>query len=244
MIRLLTPSRHLAALVGALALSACASAPGADMSVTSTATAPSGEVDMVQAMLMQGNINDGKKQLKSLLKRYPMDARLMLLRQSISGNPTELLGPASYAYTVGSGDTVEGLAERLLGNRLKAYQLARYNGLKTPAVLTKGQVIRIPGGERPRDTSAAPVQTVRPGAPSRPTSSPVAKTPSAPAKTAAQPAAAMKARTAGLAALNRGAIGEAVRQLQRANALDPDNAQIQKDLDRARRIAKTVRNRR
>lgn len=244
MISLFTPSRYLLAILGALALSACASAPGAEMSVTSTATAPRGEVDMVQAMLMQGDIKDSKKQLNTLLKRYPMDARLMLLRQSISGNPTELLGPTSYAYTVAPGDTVEGLAERFLGNPLKAYQLARYNRLKTPAVLTKGQVIRIPGVERSRDTSVSPVRTVRPEAPSRPTSSPVVKTPSAPAKPAAQPAAAMKARTAGLAALNRGAIGEAVSQLQRAHSLDPGNALIRKDLERAKRIANTVRKRR
>ena len=142
----LTSSRHFVSILAALALTACASTPGAEMSITSTATAPRGDVDGVQALLMQGDIKGGKKQLKSLLEVYPMDPRLMLLQQSISKNPTELLGPASYPYTVRGSDTMEGLAERLLGNKLKAYQLARYNRLKTPAVLVRGQILRSPGG--------------------------------------------------------------------------------------------------
>jgi hypothetical protein len=48
-------------------------------------------------------------------------------------------------------------------------------------------------------------------------------------------------RSAGLAALNRGAVKQAVGLLQRAHALDPGNAVILRDLQRAERIAATVR---
>lgn len=240
----LTSSRHLVSIIAALALTACASTPGAEMSITSTATAPRGDVDGVQALLMQGDIKGGKNQLKSLLKVYPMDPRLMLLQQSISENPTELLGPTSYSYTVRSSDTMEGLAERLLGNKLKAYQLARYNRLKMPAVLVKGQILQIPGGRSVRESAPAVVRKAQPVRSPETSASPVSKEASAPPKPAAQPAAASRARSAGLAALNRGAVNEAIRQLQRAHSLDPDNEQIFSDLQRAKRIASTVRSRR
>ena len=238
-----TPSRHFVAALAALGLSACATAPGPNMAVTSTASASNGEVDQIQSMLMQGNVKGGEKQLKTLLKIYPMDARLMLLRQSITGNPTEQLGPVSYSYTVRPADTVETLAERLLGNPLKAYQLARYNGMETPAVLTPGQVMQIPGVEPSLESSAAPARTVKPAPAPRAKIAPVAKPVAAPARPAAQPAAALKARSVGLKALNRGAINEAVSQLQRAHSLDPGNGLILQDLHRAQRIAKTVQKR-
>jgi EAL domain-containing protein (putative c-di-GMP-specific phosphodiesterase class I) len=60
-------------------------------------------------------------------------------------------------------------------------------------------------------------------------------------QTRANPAAAQRARSAGLAALNRGAVKQAVGLLQRAHALDPGNAVILRDLQRAERIAATVR---
>ena len=57
----------------------------------------------------------------------------------------------------------------------------------------------------------------------------------------ANPAAAQRARAAGLAALNRGAVKEAVGLVQRAHSLDRGNALILRDMQRAERIAETVR---
>jgi len=50
-------------------------------------------------------------------------------------------------------------------------------------------------------------------------------------------------QTQGLAALNAGAINRAVALLRRALALDPGNAVIRNDLNRALRIQNTVRSR-
>lgn len=232
---------RLAALAGALALAACAKGPppaplAAPVAVTD------GEVDGVQALLMQGDRKGAEKLLKPLLKREPMHPRLSLLRDSITGNPQELLGPASYPYTVRAGETMETIAENLLGNRLKAYQLARYNDLANPSTLAAGHILRIPGAPPRPKPQPAPERPARPAAtaPARP--KPAASAPaSVPAKPVANPAAAQRARSAGLAALNRGAVKQAVGLLQRAHALDPGNAVILRDLQRAQRIAATVR---
>lgn len=229
---------RLAALAGALTLAACSKGP-APAPVAAPVAVGDSEVDAVQAALMRGDRKAAEKALKPLLKREPMNPRLALLRDSIAGNPQEQLGPTNYPYTVRAGETIETIAETLLGNRLKAYQLARYNGLTNPSTLAAGHVLRIPGSPPRPKPQPAPERPARPAtAPARP--KPVTPAP-APAKPAANPAAAQRARSAGLAALNRGAVKQAVGLLQRAHALDPGNAVILRDLQRAQRIAATVR---
>lgn len=238
----------LTALGMALALSACASNPGPRATAGAAASATAQEIDWVQTTLLQGHARSAEKQIKILLRRDPMNPRLLLLRQSLNGDPKEQLGAASYAYTVRSGDTITRLAERLLGNPLKAYQLARYNGLAVPVTLTPGQTLRIPGTPRApapppaaeRPSRPAPIAPPAALAPARPSPPPAAATRPT-ASPGANPAAAQRARAAGLAALNRGAVDEAVGLLQRAHALDSGNALISRDLARARRIAETVR---
>jgi pyruvate/2-oxoglutarate dehydrogenase complex dihydrolipoamide acyltransferase (E2) component len=230
---------RLAALAGALALAACSKAPPPKTAPVPVPVAVAeSDIDGVQALLMQGDSKSAGEQLEPLLKREPMNPQLLLLRDSIVGDPREQLGPVSYPYVVRPGETIEQLAERLLGNRLKAYQLARYNGLATPSALAAGQAIRIPGTPPRPKVQPAPERPSR----SAPAPKPRPATPApAPAKPATNPAAAQRARSAGLAALNRGAVNEAVTQLQRAHALDPGNAMILRDLQRAQRIAATVR---
>ncbi|TGX50170.1 LysM domain-containing protein [Sphingomonas gei] len=234
---------RLAALASLAALAACAKGP-APQPVAVAAPLAESEIEGVQALLMRGDPKGAEKSLKPLLKRAPMNPKLQLLRDSIAGDPKVLLGPASYPYTVRAGETIEQLAERLLGNRLKAYQLARYNDLANPSALAAGQILRIPGSPPRPKPQPAPERPSRPApaAATRPKPAAPAPVPAAPAtKPAANPAAAQRARSAGLAALNRGAVQQAVGLLQRAHALDPGNAVIFRDLQRAQRIAATVR---
>jgi len=224
-----------------LAVAACSKGPAPRPATAAPPVAVStSDVDSIQALLMHGDRKGAEKLLKPLIKRDPMNSRLLLLRDSLQRDPQELLGPTHYAYTVRAGESFEEIAERLLGNRLKAYQLARYNGVEDPSALAAGRTINIPGtapAPKPApvvDRPARPAVTVAPA----PRPKPVAP---APAKPAANPAAAQRARAAGLAALNRGAVGEAVAQLRRAKALDPDNPVVARDLQRAERIAATVR---
>lgn len=236
--------RTIGAASLALALAACGGGPR----VPQTPPPPpssnvAAEVDAIAAMLDRGEAKFARKRIAAALKRDPMNAGLLLLRDSIERDPVDLLGPQSYPYVAKPGDTMQGLAARLLGNRLKAYQLARYNRIEVPASLAAGTTLRIPG-QPPRPPAPAPVRRPDP-APARP--SPAARpkpAPAAPAAPVRNPAAAARARGAGLAALNAGRAGQAVGLLRRAAALDPGNPVIARDLARAERIAAAVRARR
>ncbi len=238
--------RTMGAASLALALAACGGGPRVEKSAPPPpAATTAGEVDAIAAMLDRGEAKFARKRIAAALKRDPMNASLLLLRDSIERDPVDLLGPQSYPYVTRPGDTMQGLAARLLGNRLKAYQLARYNRIEVPASLIAGTTLRIPG-QPPRPPAPVPVRRPDP-APARPAPAPAAKpkpAPAAPATPVRNPAAAARARGAGLAALNAGKAGQAVGLLRRAAALDPGNPAIARDLARAERIAAAVRARR
>lgn len=231
-------------LAAALALAGCASGP--KPTAVSTPANSAQSIDAIAEYLNQGDVASARKLIKSGLKRDPNNASLALLRDSIARDPVELLGPQSFDYVVQPGDTLAGIAQRHLGNRLLTYQLARYNGIKNPAALAVGRTLRIPGAKpAPVRRSATPAPT--PSAPTAPRAQPPrqAATPAAaPPAARTDPAAARQLRTQGLAALNKGSATRAVQLLRRASALDPRNAVIKADLARAERIEATVRSRR
>lgn len=243
MTRLIHGLRPAIVVVLAAFATACSNAPHPNASAGAALSATHNEVEAIAALLDAGETAKAKKRITAALKRDPNDANLMLLRDSIDRSPQELLGPNHYAYTVQQGDTFPGLAQRFLGNRLKAYQLARYNGVSGAGVLTAGQVLQIPGQlariEAPRHIDR-PTEPVR--APPR-ARTPARATPAPPAAAhlGTNPVAARQARSAGLAALNEGNPGRAVGLLARAAALDPGNPAIARDLQRAQRINATVK---
>lgn len=237
--------RRPARLLPAASLAILAACSGhAPRPQTPNAVAPTeNEIDAIQTLLMQGDTKGARSRLKAVLKRDPMNASALVLANSIDGDAKKQLGADNFAYTVRPGDTMLDLSQRFLGTRLKAYQLARYNGIANPAALVPGQILRIPG-EAPRATpQRAPVEPARPRPqPQAERPKPVAKP--IPAAPAANPVAARQARAAGLAALNQGNVARAVAMLRRARTLDPANPLIARDLARAERIATTVRSRR
>ncbi len=88
--------------------------------------------------------------------------------------------------------------------------------------------------------AAAPAQTPR-----RATPTPAAPAPApAPARPTVDKARAGQLRAQGLVELNRGEVQKAVSLLRQAQQLDPDNALIARDLQRAVRIQSAVSNRR
>lgn len=206
------------------------------------------EIDAIAAQLLAGDVDAARRSLKAVLKREPNNASAQLLSTSIERDAKEMLGPRSYAYTVRAGDTIAGVAQKALGNRLKAYQLARYNDLTPPFALAPGQSLRIPGTpprvdppvRRPEPAPTRPAPSATPA----PAPKPLPQKPAAPVAPAANPGAARQYRTAGLAALNQGKVAQAVSLLRRAAAADPGNPLIARDLARAERIAATVRARR
>jgi LysM repeat protein len=235
-----------ATLLMALALAACSKGePGPRPVSASVAEWSKGEVTAIAGLLDGGDTKTAKKRLKRALKADPMNAELLMLQQAVEGDAKEALGPRNFAHTVKSGETMGSIAQRYLGNALKAYQLARYNDLASPSAITAGQVLRIPGEQARGAEPRRPVERD-----AKPASKPraLAAKPTAPApatKTAAvNPGAARQSRAAGLAALNQGQVTRAVGLLRRAAAQDPGNAAIKGDLARAERIAATVKSRR
>lgn len=225
-----------------LAVAACSHDPKARPYVSAAAPGtPASEIDAILLLLDHGDTAHAGKRIAAALKQDPANPSVLVLRDSIRLDAKELLGPSSFPYTTRPGDTMQGLAQRFLGNRLKAYQLARYNGIDKPDTLVSGQSLRIPG--QPPRVDAPKRAEPRPA----PMASPPAKTRPAPPKLApakaplANPAAARQARTAGLAALNAGNLPRAVGLLRRAAMLDPANPAIARDLARAERIASTVK---
>lgn len=230
----------------ALALAACSGGPKAPPRSPGQVAAPMTDIENILTLLDQGDREGARKRIAEGLKRDPMNASLQVLRDSVDRDPEELLGPKSYSYTVRPGETMSELATRFLGNRLKAYQLARYNGIDRPVSLAAGQALRIPGEpprvEAPRRPDPKPESRPEPATRPRPTAAKPA--PAKPTASVANPAAARRSRAAGLAALNQGKVANAVGLLRRAATLDPGNPVIARDLARAQRIAATVRARR
>jgi hypothetical protein len=186
------------------------------------------EVDAIVALLDHGDSAAALPRIDALLRRDPADPQARVLRDSLDRDPVALLGPRSFAYTVRPGDTMLALSERFLGNRLKSYQLARYNGIAVPAALSAGTVLRIPG--------TAPEAAPPPHPAPRPRATPRPKAPVVPRT---DPAGARQARAAGLAALGQGRLDVAIAALRRAAALDPASPLIRRDLARAEHVAAT-----
>jgi len=191
------------------------------------------------AALNRGDAQAARRTLTAALRRQPGDGIARNLLEQIDRDPREMLGAESYSYTLREGETLSSVAQRALGNPMMFYALARYNNIAMPSSVRPGQTILVPGRRPapPPPPRAEPRPApVRPG-PSAPAPAPVQR----PAQPATNPALAARLRGQGLAAMNGGAIDRAVALLRRALALDPANALIRNDLNRALRIQSTVR---
>jgi hypothetical protein len=231
----------LAVLITGLAGCASTSGPARQTPVAvraAPAVAPSSDLgdDGLRAamgLLYTGDATGARKRLIGVLKRHPGDPTATSLIRQIDTDPQVLLARESFAYRSRPGDTVSLLAERFLGDPILFYALARYNHLQTAGELPPGLVLRIPGHEAPEPHVAR--EPAEPRA-VQATAKPVEPHP-APAN---NPQRARQLRAAGLEQLDRGAIDHAVALFQQAAKLDPGNALIQRDLDRALRISRAV----
>jgi hypothetical protein len=190
-------------------------------------------VKLALDLLGQGEAAKAKAEVDAILAERPEHVLAKDLLAQILGDPKVLLGAESFPYKVQPGETLSSLADKFLNDRYKFYILARYNGIAVPDAPEVGNTIQIPGA--PRAGKAArprPAPTTKP-APAKP-----APATAAPAR---NPARASQLRGQALEQMNAGRISPAVRLLQQALSLDPGNALIQRDLDRARRIQNGVR---
>lgn len=186
--------------------------------------------------LYHGQPDHARVELRALILDQPANTVARGLLDQVEQDPHALLGDKSYAYKVRPGETMSVLAQRFLGDPMMFYALARYNGMTTPTEIVAGQTLQIPGAPRKvMATAPRPVTTL----PAPPTATPAAPPPPAAVSTR-NPTRAAQLRGQGLENLNRGAVDKAVALFRQALAFDPGNPVIQKDLDRAVRIQKTV----
>ena len=228
------------------ALAACATAPADDPGAAPAVTAPAPAAPTFTAtpglssrerlrkaveLLGMGSEGQARAELQALLSEQPNHAAARSLAEQIEQDPKTLLGERSFPYKVRPGETLSELAGRFLGDPMKFYALARYNGISAPANMEVGQALLIPG-VAPRTPAPAARKSAAPAAPGATVAS-----------VARNPARAAQLRRSGLDSLNRGAVDSAVNLFRQALSLDPGNALIQGDLDRALRILSSVRGR-
>lgn len=232
----------------ALGLGGCSAGGGKGLG-SAGSQAPQASTDAVLAqtkealaLLNQGQADKARKKLLQALKVRPGDMLAQDLLKQIDTDPKVLLGSESYSYTVKDGETMSDLAQRFLGDPMKSYALARYNGLSSPGAVKTGDVLQIPG--RRRLTLPIAKKPVPPPAPAKKPAVTAAKpAPDKPTPAAGGAARAAKLRGQGLAAMNAGAINRAVALLRQALSFDPDSALIKGDLARALRIQSTLQGR-
>jgi len=232
----------LALLTALIALGGCAStrAPSPVQSkATSSASVPSdSELSLALGLLYKGDAVGARTLLVRILKSRPGEGTAASLLRQIDTAPEALLGAESFAYTSQPDDSLSSLAERFLGDPVLFYALARYNHIVTPGALEPGRILRIPGHEKP-EAPHIKRQAAEPR-PSEAMAKPAEPHTALQASPTADPRRANQLREAALEQMNRGAIDRAVALFQQASLLDPANALIKRDLDRAVRISRTV----
>lgn len=174
-------------------------------------------------LLATGQSEQARVELQAVLAEQPGNATARKLLDQIEKDPRVLLGEKNYPYKVRPGESMSVLADRLLGDSLMFYALARYNGISDPSQMEVGRTLLIPGVPR----KPAPV-VAKPATPVAPTRN---------------PARAAQYRAQALEQMNRGGIHQAATLLRQAQSLDPGNPAIQKDLERAQRIQASVQGR-
>ncbi len=213
------------ALLAVTLLSACAQSAREAPPIGFTGPGMGASNARAAGYLNAGDAARARTELQATLASHPRDRVARKLLAQIDTDPEQLLGANKYPYRNRPGETLEGLSERFLGDRLLFYALARYNRIETPGAPLTGKVLLIPTS-RPEEVAAA---VARAGAP-RP--APVASRDSH---------RAGQLRASALGELSGGAVDRAVNLLRQAQQLDPDNPVIRDDLNRATRIRNTVR---
>jgi len=237
-------ARNLAALALALLTAACATdglKPTHQVTppafVASPGLTPAQRVEAAIQDLRQGRAEQARAELTATLAVDPANQRAHRLLTQLDTDPKLLLGEKNYPYKVRPGETLWGLSQRLLGDPLMFYALARYNQIDTPAAVTSGQMLRMPGVAPKK-----PALSRRTATKAVPNAGPAGSTPAPAAQAkASNPAGASQLRRSALEHMSRGQIDQAETLLQQARDLDPGNPVIQGDLDRARRIQASVR---
>ena len=96
-------------------------------------------------LLETGQETVARGELQTVLVDFPDSKRAKNLLQQIDADPEAQLGKQHFSYKLKYGDSLSTVAERFLGDPLKFYILAKYNGIDNPKAVSTGQIIKVPG---------------------------------------------------------------------------------------------------
>ena len=234
----------LAMLAAAALLVGCTTTATAPISAPTGVTVEQGlsvgeRLTLAKELLNHNGRDKARAELRAVLQSAPRNPAATQLLREMDEDPVTVLGQQSFGYTVRSGDTFTTLATRFLGDPLKFYLLARYNGVAAPADIAVGQALRIPGypPSQPSPRSWSAPNAAPPSHRSAPAQAPSV---AMPPTTIVPPARIRSLRASALESLNRGQVNRAVGLLRQAAQLDPTNALVKRDLARAERIQAAV----
>jgi tetratricopeptide (TPR) repeat protein len=115
--------------------------------------------------LQDGDEDTARPLLQQALVLEPGHKNAAILLSQMGVDPIAVLGKENFSYKVQPGDTLSRIARRFLGEPLKFYVLARYNGIRSSDRLEAGQVINIPGKKPPAGKPPPAVAAEQPAAP-------------------------------------------------------------------------------
>jgi Tfp pilus assembly protein PilF len=183
--------------------------------------------------LQNGDEAPARTNLERALLLDPSNELARELMDQVQADAQQALGAKSFAYTVQSGDSLSKLAERFLGDKMRFYILAKYNGIANPSKLAAGQVVKIPGTKPPSPPQAQPARPKEPskGAELTKPPGPAAKTPEPSASEREQAERNERERQAlvqrynreAMAAYHKQDLDTAIKKWDQVLQLDPDN---------------------
>lgn len=95
-------------------------------------------------LLEKGDTRQARAELVAYKAAIPDSEPVNLLLDQIDSPVGDYFPTDYFVVDLGTGETLSTLAKAYLGNALKFYGLARYNGISNPSHVTVGQAIRIP----------------------------------------------------------------------------------------------------
>jgi len=126
-------------------------------------------------LLEHGKATEACVELEAALAEAPTDKVAQNLISQIDGDPVAMLGSKNWAYTVQKGESLSSIADGYLGDKLKFFVLARYNGIDNPSQLKAGETIKVPGEKPVATAPPAPEPGPVPPVPPDPTQEKIAE---------------------------------------------------------------------
>jgi len=107
----------------------------------------SDRVGRAMRLMQIGDTERARNELETVISTAPNHRVARHLLRQLDADPEAYLGTTHFLYEIQPGDSLWLIAERFLGDSLKFYILARYNGIKNPSTIPAGRMLKIPGEE-------------------------------------------------------------------------------------------------